>query len=146
METTIQWQGDVRFVGTSSTGHDITIDGPPDYGGQNAGPRPMELVLMGTAGCATFDVVHILKKQRQDVTGCTARVSAERAEKPPRVFTSIALHFEVTGRGLSEKKVAQAVRLSAETYCSASIMLGRGGVDITHTFSVHEAAHGDADG
>lgn len=139
MKTTVQWQGDVRFAATPGSGHTVVMDGPPDYGGENAGPRPMEMVLMGTAGCATFDVVHILKKQRQTVTGCRAVVTAERAENPPRVFTKIAIHFEVEGRGLRENKVAQAVKLSAETYCSASIMLGRGGVAIEHSFAITEA-------
>ena len=145
MKTTIQWLGEVRFQGTSGSEHSITIDGPPDSGGQNAGPRPMELVLMGTAGCATYDVVHILKKQRQDVTACRAVVEAERADKPPRVFTRIHLHFEIEGRGISEKKVARAIELSASELCSASIMLRRGGVDVQHTFAVKEATPSESD-
>ena len=146
MKTTIQWQGEVRFEGTTGSGHVLTIDGPPDAGGRNAGPRPMELVLMGTAGCATYDVVHILKRQRQQVTGCRAVVEAERAEKPPRVFTRIRMHFEVEGHGLSDKRVARAISLSAETYCSASIMLGRGGVEIEHSFTIIEAPRGETPG
>lgn len=133
MRADITWKGDVRFEATSGSGHTITMDGPPDSGGTNAGARPMELVLMGVAGCASYDVVHILKRQREDVLSCSASVEAERAEDPPRVFTRIKMHFVVSGNDLIETKVARAVALSAEKYCSASIMLGRGGVIIEHS-------------
>lgn len=143
MKTTIEWQGDVQFTGTSGSGHSVSIDGPPESGGKNAGPRPMELVLMGTAGCSAYDVVHILKRQRQDVTGCRAHVEAERAENPPRVFTRIHMKFEVEGRNLDDKKVGRAVSLSAEKYCSASIMLTRGGVEIEHSYTVLQTPEAD---
>lgn len=136
MRAEINWTGDVRFEATSGSGHTVTLDGPPDSGGQNAGPRPMELMLMGLGGCAAYDVVHILGRSREDVTGCRAVLEAERADEPPRVFTRVNLHFVVKGRGLDPRKVERAVHLSAEKYCSASIMLSRGGVEITHSFEV----------
>lgn len=138
MNVEISWKGAVKFEATAGSGHTLTLDGPPDSGGENAGPRPMELVLMGTGGCASYDVVHILKKSREPVEGCVAKITAERAAEPPRVFTKIAMHFVVSGKGLSEKKVGRAVSLSAEKYCSASIMLGRGGVEMTHSFEIVE--------
>jgi len=138
MEAVVEWQENVRFAVESGTGHTIVVDGPTDAGGDNAGPRPMELVLMGVGACSAYDVVTILKKGREDVTGCRAILKAERAESPPKVFTSITMHFVVSGRGLTESKVARAVELSAEKYCSASIMLGRAGVDIQHTYEVVE--------
>ena len=112
------------------------MDGPPDAGGNNAGARPMEMVLLGVGGCAAYDVVHILGRGRVDVTDCVAVLEAERAPEPPRVFTRIKMHFVVSGPGLSDKKVARAVALSAEKYCSASIMLSRAGVAIEHTHEV----------
>lgn len=138
MKAEIEWKGDVQFEATSGSGHAITLDGPPDSGGQNAGARPMELMLMGLGGCAAYDVVHILRRSREDVQTCVAQLSADRAEEPPRVFTNIRMHFVVSGNGLNLKKVERAVHLSAEKYCSASIMLGRAGVNIEHTFEVVE--------
>ena len=132
MEANITWKNEVTFSAVSGSGHDVTIDGPPDSGGRNAGARPMELMLMGLGGCAAFDVVHILKKGRAAVTRCEARVSAQRAEDDPKVFTRIHLQFTVAGKNLNEKKVARAIELSAEKYCSASIMLRRAGVAVTH--------------
>lgn len=114
------------------------MDGPADHGGQNSGVRPMELLLMGTAGCSSFDVVMMLKKSRQDVTDCVCDVEAERADAVPSVFTKIHLHFRVTGNQLKDKQVARAVKLSAEKYCSASIMLRAAGVEITHSHEVLE--------
>lgn len=140
MNAVIDWQGNVRFHATSESGHTIVIDGAPEAGGENAGVRPMELMLLGVGGCSSFDVVTILKKGREDVTGCRAELRAERAEEPPRVFTAITMHFVVTGRNLNPGKVARAVELSAEKYCSASIMLARGGVKIHHTYEVIEAS------
>ncbi len=139
MEAVIDWQGDVRFHATSGSGHTITLDGPPDAGGQNAGARPMELLLMGVGACSAYDVVTILKKGREDVEGCKAVLKAERAPEPPKVFTEITMHFIVTGTNLNDAKVARAVELSAEKYCSASIMLTRAGVDIQHTYEVIQA-------
>lgn len=115
------------------------MDGPQDHGGQNQGPRPMETLLMGVGGCSSFDVVHILKKSRQKVTDCHCELTAERADEVPAVFTRIHLHFHVTGIAIKEAQVKRAVELSAEKYCSASIMLNRGGVEITHEYSIHEA-------
>lgn len=141
MKAEIRWQGDVAFEATSGSGHKVMVDGPPDHGGQNKGPRPMEMVLMGAGCCASFDVVHILKKSRQDVTDCVCQLDADRAEdEVPAVFTRIRLHFIVRGRNLKDNLVARAVSLSAEKYCSASIMLARGGVQIEHSYEVIEEA------
>lgn len=140
MKATVRWEGEAKFRATAAgTGHEILMDGPADLGGVNAGPRPMETLLMGLGGCSSVDVVYILKKSRQDVTGCIAEIEAERAPEPPQVFTKIHLHFVVSGRSLKENQVKRAVELSAEKYCSASIMLSRGGVDITHSYEVREA-------
>lgn len=139
MHATICWEDKVHFTATADSGHTIALDGPPDSGGENRGARPMELVLMGLGGCSSFDVVNILAKQRQDIVDCVTDIEAERASEPPQVFTRIHLHFRVTGRGLDQKKVARAIALSADKYCSASIMLQRGGVEISHDFEVLEA-------
>lgn len=138
MQAELKWMGGVKFEALSESGHTVLMDGAPESGGENAGMRPMEMVLIGAGGCASFDVVHILKTGREAVEGCVTRLSAERAEEPPRVFTKIAMHFVVSGKGLSENKVARAVALSAEKYCSASIMLGRGGVAMSHSFEIVE--------
>lgn len=140
MQATIRWQGNVCFEAESGSGHTILIDGPPDHGGENRGPRPMETLLLGMGGCASFDVVHILRKSRQDITDCRCEIQAERAEdEVPAVFTRIHLHFVVTGNNLKENQVRRAVELSAEKYCSASIMLARAGVEITHSYVVEAA-------
>jgi len=139
MKGTIRWAGDVKFEAESGSGHTIVIDGPPEYGGQNQGVRPMELMLLGVGGCSSFDVMHILKKARQDVTDCVAQIEAERVDAVPAVFSRIHLHFVVTGRKLKEPQVKRAVELSAEKYCSASIMLSKAGVEITHSYEVKEA-------
>lgn len=136
MKTKVSWGGDAKFIAETESGHQITMDGPPDHGGRNQGARPMEVVLSGMGGCSSFDVVHILKKSRQEVLGCVAEIEAERADEVPAVFTKIHIHFVVTGRNLKENQVANAVRLSAEKYCSASIMLARGGVEITHSYEI----------
>jgi len=138
MNGEIRWDGDVRFEARTGSGHTLMLDGPPASGGQNAGPRPMELMLLGVGACSSYDVVTILKKSRQDVTGCVARLEADRAGEPPKVFTTLRLHFVVEGRGLSTSKVERAVHLSADKYCSASIMLQRGGVTVTHSFEIIE--------
>lgn len=140
MQARIEWQGKVHFRAESGTGHTVLLDGPPDAGGENRGCRPMELVLMGLGGCTSYDVVTILAKSRQNVRSCVTELTAERAETTPQVFTRINIHFIVSGTGLDEKKVARAVELSAEKYCSASIMLERGGVSITHSHAIVEAA------
>ncbi|MFP5419518.1 MAG: OsmC family protein [Gammaproteobacteria bacterium] len=127
----------VSFVGQSASGHSVVMDGAPEAGGQNLGVRPMEMLLMGLGGCSAFDVVLILRKSRQQITDCVADLSAERADSDPKVFTKIHVHFTVTGKGLDPKRVEQAVKLSAEKYCSASIMLGKT-AEITHDFEVVE--------
>lgn len=126
------------FLGESGSGHALVMDGPPEHGGRNLGVRPMEMLLLGVGGCSSFDVVDILKKSRQDVTGCETQLDAERADEVPAVFTRINLHFVVSGRGLKDTIVKRAVALSAEKYCSASIMLGRAGVEMTHSYEIIE--------
>ena len=138
MKTTINWISDASFQATTGSGHAIQMDGPPDHGGQNQGARPMEMMLAGLGGCTAFDVMSILQKSRQDVTDCRAEIQAERADTVPSVFTRIHIHFHVTGHGLKENQVARAIRLSAEQYCSASIMLEKAGVEITHEYTIHE--------
>jgi putative redox protein len=138
MKATVRWVDGAMFLGESGSGHAVVMDGPESSGGRNMGLRPMEMVLIGTGGCSSFDVVSILKKSRQDVIGCVADIEATRADATPAVFETIHLHFKVSGRGLSEKQVERAVNLSAEKYCSASIMLAAGGVKITHSFEVIE--------
>ena len=139
MKATINWKEEAIFSGETGSGHTIIMDGPPDHGGRNLGARPMEMMLLGLGGCTTFDVMHILKKSRQEVTDCQVELEAERAEKEPKVFTRIHVHFIVTGHDLKEKHVKRAVELSAEKYCSASIMLARAGVEITHDYEICEA-------
>lgn len=138
MQTTVQWMDNVAFEAQSESGHRIIMDGAEAYGGQNRGPRPMELILMGLGGCASFDIVTILKKSRQDVTDVVCQLQAQRADSVPAVFTKIHLHFVVTGHGVKDKQVAKAVELSAEKYCSASKMLSDGGVEITHDYEIIE--------
>jgi putative redox protein len=135
MKARIKWNEGVSFVAESGSGHAIVIDGAPDSGGRNLGPRPMELLLMGTAACAAFDVVLILQKGRQNVDDCIAEAEAQRAETDPKVFTRIHIHFIVTGRNLNQEKVARAIKLSAEKYCSASAMLAKT-AEITHDFEI----------
>lgn len=138
MQAQVSWAGGVSFNTESGSGHTVTVDGPPALGGENLGARPMELMLMGLGGCTSFDVMTILKKTRQDVTGCVAQLTAERADAVPSVFTKIHVHFVVTGRNLKDKHVARAIKLSAEEYCSASIMLEKSGVEITHDYQLVE--------
>ena len=135
MKARIKWVEDVLFVGESSSGHTVVIDGPPEHGGRNLGIRPMELLLQGLGGCTVFDVLLILKKARQLVTDCVVEIDAQRAETEPKVFTKIHIHFIVTGKDLSEKQVQRAIQLSADKYCSASIMLGKT-AEITHDYEI----------
>lgn len=135
MKARIKWVENVTFIGESGSGHAVVIDGPPEAGGRNLGVRPMEMLLLGMGACTAFDVVHILRKQRQEVSDCVAQLSAERADEEPKVFTKIHVHFVVKGRGLKPAAVERAVTLSAEKYCSASIMLGKT-AQITHDFEV----------
>ena len=135
MKASIKWVEQVSFLGETESGHTILMDGPPEGGGRNLGPRPMELVLLGTGGCTTYDVIHILKKSRQQVTNCVVKIEAERAVEDPKVFTKIHFHFIVTGKDLKLEQVERAIQLSAEKYCSVSIMLSKM-ADITHDFEV----------
>ncbi len=136
MRAKIQWRDKVHFTAVADSGHQIPLDGPAEAGGENRGSRPMELVLMGLGGCTSYDVVNILTKSRQDVVDCVTELSADRAESVPEVFDRIHIHFIVSGRNLDEKKVARAVSLSADKYCSASIMLERAGVQISHDYEI----------
>ncbi|SFX72282.1 OsmC family protein [Marinospirillum alkaliphilum] len=136
MQAKIKWTDGVQFIAESGTGHAVVVDGPPDSGGRNTGPRPMELVLMGLGACSSYDVVSILKKSRQDITDCHTELKADRVDAIPAVFSKIHLHFVVSGRDLKPAQVERAVKLSAEKYCSASIMLGNAGVEITHSHEI----------
>ncbi len=140
MKTRVTWLSDALFVGESGSGHCVAMDGPPENGGRNVGIRPMEMLLLGLGGCTAFDVVDILRKGRQRIVNCVTEIEADRADEIPSVFTRIHIHFIVTGRALDARRVERAVRLTAEKYCSASIMLERAGVEITHTFELQEAA------
>jgi len=137
MKASVKWLEDMSFVASSGSGHALVLDAAPDIGGHNLGPRPMELVLMGTGGCTAVDVVHILKKGRQPVSGCAVELRAERAEQDPKVFTRIHFKFVVKGRGLKPEVVERAIKLSAEKYCSASIMLAKT-AELTHEFEIVE--------
>ena len=137
MKARVKWVQDAMFIAESGSGHAVVIDGPPEGGGRNLGVRPMEMLLMGTGGCTAYDVVHILRKSRQPVEDCVVEIEAQRAEQEPRVFTHIHIHFIVSGRGLKDSAVKRAVDLTAEKYCSASIMLSKA-VDITHDYEVVE--------
>jgi putative redox protein len=138
MQATIKWIDGVMFVGESGSGHAVVMDGPPDHGGRNMGIRPMEMLLLGVGGCSSFDVVQILQKGRNDIVKCVTEITAERVDAVPSVFSKIHLHFIVSGRNLKASAVERAVKLSAEKYCSASIMLSKAAVDITHDFEVIE--------
>lgn len=138
MKARIKWIEGVSFAGQSESGHTVVMDGAPDAGGQNLGVRPMEMLLLGMGGCTAFDVVHILRKSRQPVSDCVAEIDAERADTDPKVFTKIHVHFIISGKGLDARRVEQAVKLSAEKYCSASIMLGKV-AEVTHDFEIVEA-------
>jgi len=138
LKVRVKWIEDVSFMGESETGHAVVLDGAPENGGRNIGMRPMEVLLIGMGGCTSFDVVTILKKSRQPVVDCVADITAERSDEIPKVFTKIHVHFVITGNDLNEKQVARAVELSAEKYCSASIMLSKS-VEITHDFEIKAA-------
>lgn len=138
MECSVRWMDGMSFVAETGSGHLVTMDGAPEAGGRNLAPRPMELVLAGAGGCTSFDVVMILKRGRQEVTGCEVKLSAERAENDPKVFTKIHFHFIVKGKGLKPEAVARAIQLSAEKYCSATIMLGKSAV-LSHDWEIIEA-------
>ncbi|MFD2113826.1 OsmC family protein [Thiorhodococcus fuscus] len=138
MKARVKWIDGAAMLGESASGHGVVMDGPPELGGRNVGVRPMEMLLLGMGGCTQFDVLLILRKARQEVTDCVVELEAERAESDPKVFTRIHAHFIVTGKGLDPTRVEHAIRLSAEKYCSASIMLGASAT-VTHDFEVREA-------
>ena len=138
MKVRVKWVEDVCFMGETESSHAVIMDGSPEIGGRNLGMRPMEMLLVGMGGCSSIDVVTILKKSRQAITNCVAEITAERADEIPKVFTKIHVHYVVTGKGLNPVQVERAVNLSAEKYCSASIMLGKAAT-ITHDFEVVEA-------
>ena len=137
MNISVNWVDGMLMVGKSHSGHSITMDGPPEIGGENLGVRPMEMLLLGVAGCTMIDVVTTLKKMRQELTHWETKVNAERADDHPKVFTDIHIQFIIKGKGLDTKKVEKAITLSAEKYCSASIMLGKT-ASITHDFEIVE--------
>lgn len=135
MDVKIKWVDGVSFIGESETGHAVVLDGAPENGGRNIGMRPMEMLLIGMGACTSFDVVTILKKARQPIIDCVAEIHADRADEIPKVFTKIHVHFVVTGNNLNETQVERAVKLSAEKYCSASIMLSKA-CEITHDYEI----------
>ncbi len=135
MKSRVKWLDNMSFVGESASGHSVVMDGPPEAGGRDLGIRPMEMLLLGLGGCSSFDVVSMLKKGRQNINNCEVEISAQRADSLPKVFTKIHLHFIVEGKELNETKVARAIELSAEKYCSASIMLAKTAV-VTHDYEV----------
>jgi putative redox protein len=137
MECTVRWHDGMSFIAETGSGHLVAMDGAPSAGGRNLAPRPMEFLLAGAGGCASFDIVTILKKGRQDIVGCDVKLTAERAEEDPKVFTRINMHFVVKGRGLKPEALERAIKLSAEKYCSASIMLGQT-AKMNHTWEVIE--------
>lgn len=138
MKARIKLVEGITFIAESGSGHGVVVDAAPDIGGKNLGPRPMELVLMGTGACSAIDVVHILRKARQPITDCVVEVEAERAPDDPKVFTRIHLHYIVTGKGLAQPQVERAIKLSKEKYCSATIMLAAAAA-ISFDYEVREA-------
>lgn len=142
MECTVRWMGNdagMSFVAETGSGHAVVMDGAPESGGRDLGPRPMEMLLAGTGGCTAFDVVLILKKGRHAVSGCDVTLHAERADTDPKIFTTIHFHYRVKGKQLKADAVARAIELSKEKYCSASIMMAKT-AEITHDFEIVEEA------
>lgn len=137
MDCVVKWVDNMSFLAETGSGHVINMDGAPEAGGRNLAARPMELLLAGTGGCTAFDVMLILKKSRQQVTGCEVALKADRASEDPRVFTRIGFHFKISGRGLKPEVVERAIHLSAEKYCSASIMIGKT-AKMEHTWEIIE--------
>jgi len=137
LDIKVSWAGNAAFVGESGSGHKVVMDGPAEGGGRDLGPRPMEMLLLGTGACSSYDVISILKKARQDIQACDVSIHSERAESEPKVFTKIHIQFKVSGNNLKEKQVQRAVSLSAEKYCSASLMLGAT-AEVTHGYEILE--------
>jgi len=139
MKSKVKWLDNMSFVGESASGHSVVMDGPPEFGGQNLGIRPMEMLILGLGGCSSFDVILILKKSKQQVEHCEVELDYDRAEENPKVYTRIHMHFIVSGKSLDTKRVQRAIELSADKYCSASIMLGKTAT-ITHDFEIVDTA------
>ena len=137
MNISVKWIDGMLMVGKSDSGHAVVMDGPPEIGGENLGVRPMEMLLLGMTGCTVIDVISTLKKMREDVVDCQTQVSADRSEEYPKVFTNIHVHFVLRGKQLNPSKVDKAIKLSAEKYCSASIMIGKTAI-ITHDYEIIE--------
>lgn len=137
MKARVQLVQGMTFVAESGSGHAVVVDAAPDVGGRDLGPRPMELVLMGAGACTAIDVVHILRRARQEVTGCVVELESERADEDPKVFTRIRMHYVVSGKGLARNQVERAIKLSKEKYCSATIMLAHT-AEITYDFEIRE--------
>jgi putative redox protein len=144
MKARIKWQDGVNFMAESGSGHEILMDGPPEAGGQNLGPRPMEMLLMGTGGCTAVDVLLILKKSRQEVSDCVVEIEAERASEDPKVFTRIHFHFILSGKKMKPEQIERAINLSEKKYCSASIMLSKT-AELTHDFEIIETGNSGSD-
>lgn len=139
MDVRIKWLDHMSFVGESSSGHSVVMDGSPEHGGRNLGPRPMEMILLGLGGCTSFDIVTILKKSRVDIEDCIVEISAQRADEIPAVFTKIHVHYIVKGAGLQDKHVKRAVELTSEKYCSVSMML-KSSVEISYDYEIQDTA------
>ncbi|MCP5425883.1 MAG: OsmC family protein [Gammaproteobacteria bacterium] len=137
MKARVKWLEDMTFVGESGSGHAIVMDAAQEVGGHDLGVRPMEMLLLGLGGCTAIDVLHILRKARQSVEDCTVEISAERADTDPKVFERVQVHFVISGANLREEHVKRAISLSAEKYCSVSIMLGKT-AEMSHTYELHE--------
>ncbi|MBI3344549.1 MAG: OsmC family protein [Gammaproteobacteria bacterium] len=138
MKARVKWVENSLFVAQSGSGHSLVLDGPPESGGQNLGVRPMEMVLLGLGGCTAFDVVDILRKKREVISDCVVDITAERAETVPKVFTKIHMHYTVSGKDVKEESVKRAVELSAEKYCSVSMMLNKT-AELTHDYEIVQA-------
>lgn len=137
MKSKVKWLDNMTFVGESASGHAVVMDGPPEFGGQNLGIRPMEMLILGLGGCSAFDVMLILNKSKQQVAHCEVELDYERAEDNPKVYTRIHMHFIISGRRIDPTRVEKAIALSAEKYCSASVMLGKT-AEITHDYEIRE--------
>ena len=135
MECVVKWVGEASFMAETGSGHAVVMDGAPEAGGRSLAPRPMEMLLVGAGGCTAFDVVLILKRGRHPVTDCQVRIQADRAETDPKVFTRLHYHYVVSGDGLKPAAVERAIHMSAEKYCSASIMLGQT-AEVSHTWEI----------
>ena len=140
MHARIKWLDHMSFVGEASSGHSVVMDGSPEHGGRNLGPRPMEMILLGLGGCTSFDIVSILQKSRVDVEDCIVEIEAQRADDVPAVFTKIHVHYIVKGTGLQDKHVKRAVELTSEKYCSVSMML-KNAVELSYDYEIVESAN-----